>query len=178
MIVGLELKKLKLEQEKGKLIKDNWLYIQEGNVKVGRLQIFNNWSPYMTKGDTIWIGAEYFCQQHDELWGSSDQEVINFALKELSLIGILEEGEYLSGKVVRCPKAYPTYSGSYHRLDQVIDYLDTKENLFLMGRNGLHKYNNQDHSMLTAFKAVELFEKAEPSKKEIWAINSDDEYLG
>lgn len=178
MIVGLELKKLKLEQEKGKLIKDNWLYIQEGNVKVGRLQIFNNWSPYMTKGDTIWIGAEYFCQQHDELWDSSDQEVINFALKELSLIGILEEGEYLSGKVVRCPKAYPTYSGSYHRLDQVIDYLDTKQNLFLMGRNGLHKYNNQDHSMLTAFKAVELFEKAAPSKKEIWAINSDDEYLG
>jgi protoporphyrinogen oxidase len=178
MIVGLELKKLKIDQEKGGLIKDNWLYIQEGNVKVGRLQIFNNWSPFMTSGDSVWIGAEYFCKQNDELWNLSDEKVISFALAELSLIGILDSKEYLSGKVVRCPKAYPTYTGSYHELNQVIEYLETKQNLFLMGRNGLHKYNNQDHSMLTAFKAVELFEKGETSKKEIWAINSDDEYLG
>jgi protoporphyrinogen oxidase len=178
MIVGLELKTLKIEQEKGKLIKDNWLYIQEGEVKVGRLQIFNNWSPFMSPANNIWIGAEYFCQHTDELWNMSDEKVIDFALTELSLIGILDKGQFLSGKVVRCPKAYPTYSGSYHRLNQVIDYLDTKKNLFLMGRNGLHKYNNQDHSMLTAFKAVELFEKGEMSKMEIWAINSDDEYLG
>ena len=178
MIVGLELKTLKIEQEKGKLIKDNWLYIQEGEVKVGRLQIFNNWSPFMSPANNIWIGAEYFCQHTDKLWNMSDEKVIDFALTELSLIGILDKGQFLSGKVVRCPKAYPTYSGSYHRLNQVIDYLDTKKNLFLMGRNGLHKYNNQDHSMLTAFKAVELFEKGEMSKMEIWAINSDDEYLG
>lgn len=178
MIVGLELKTLRIEQEKGKLIKDNWLYIQEGEVKVGRLQIFNNWSPFMSPANNIWIGAEYFCQHTDELWNMSDEKVIDFALTELSLIGILDKGQFLSGKVVRCPKAYPTYSGSYHRLNQVIDYLDTKKNLFLMGRNGLHKYNNQDHSMLTAFKAVELFEKGEMSKMEIWAINSDDEYLG
>jgi protoporphyrinogen oxidase len=178
LIVGLELKTLKIEQEKGKLIKDNWLYIQDGGVKVGRLQIFNNWSPFMAPANNIWIGAEYFCQHTDELWNMSDEKIIDFALTELSTIGVLDKKQFLSGKVVRCPKAYPTYSGSYHHLNQVIDYLDTKKNLFPMGRNGLHKYNNQDHSMLTAFKAVELFERGEMSKMEIWAINSDDEYLG
>ncbi|MDP2041756.1 MAG: NAD(P)/FAD-dependent oxidoreductase [Algoriphagus sp.] len=178
LIVGLELKTLKIEQEKGKLIKDNWLYIQDGGVKVGRLQIFNNWSPFMAPANNIWIGAEYFCQHTDELWNMSDEKILDFALTELSLIGVLDKGQFLSGKVVRCPKAYPTYSGSYHHLNQVIDYLDTKKNLFPMGRNGLHKYNNQDHSMLTAFKAVELFERGEMSKMEIWTINSDDEYLG
>lgn len=178
MIVGLELKKLKIYQENGKLIKDNWLYIQEGMVKVGRLQIFNNWSPFMTTGESVWIGAEYFCNKNDELWNLSDEKIISFALDELSLIGILDKEQYISGKVVRCPKAYPTYTGSYLELDRVVEYLETKKNLFLMGRNGLHKYNNQDHSMLTAFKAVELFERGETSKKEIWAINSDDEYLG
>jgi protoporphyrinogen oxidase len=178
MIVGLELKSLKIEQEKGKLIKDNWLYIQEGEVKVGRLQIFNNWSPFMSHSNNIWIGAEYFCQHTDDLWNMSDEKIIDFALTELSKIGVIDKTQFLSGKVVRCPKAYPTYSGSYYKLNQVIDYLETKKNLFPMGRNGLHKYNNQDHSMLTAFKAVELFEKGDFSKSEIWAINSDDEYLG
>jgi len=179
IIVGLELHKLKLiPKEKRKIIEDNWLYIQDKGVKLGRLQIFNNWSPYMTASENAWIGAEYFCKKDDDLWRKSDQELMEFALAELQSIGILSQDDFISGKVVRCPKAYPTYTGSYHKIHLVQDFLEDKTNLFLMGRNGLHKYNNQDHSMLTAFKAVELFEKDHPSKKEIWDINADDQYIG
>jgi protoporphyrinogen oxidase len=178
LIVGLELHQLNLIDPKGKLIKDNWLYIQEGSVSVGRLQIFNNWSPFMVASDKVWIGAEYFCMQQESLWNKPDDEIIQFALSELAMIGILETKHFVSGKVVRCPKAYPTYAGSYNQIGEVIQFLDTQKNIYPMGRNGLHKYNNQDHSMLTAFKAVEIFEQGLSTKEAIWAINSDDEYLG
>ena len=178
LIVGLELSQLNLVNRKGKLIDDNWLYIQEGSVKVGRLQIFNNWSPFMVASDNVWIGAEYFCLEKDEIWNASDEVIIQFALSELASIGILDTKNFISGKVVRCLKAYPTYAGSYSQIGALIKYLDTQKNLYPIGRNGLHKYNNQDHSMLTAFKAVEIFEQGLSSKEAIWAINSDDEYLG
>lgn len=179
IIVGLELRELELLPEKGKkMVEDNWLYIQDTGVKVGRLQLFNNWSPFMTTGDHAWIGAEYFCKKGDEVWSMTDEALVDFALSELDSIGILSKHNFVSGKVVKCPKAYPSYTGSYNQLHLVQDFLESIPNLFLMGRNGLHKYNNQDHSMLTAFKAVELFEKNSNSKEEIWAIHSDDEYIG
>lgn len=179
IIVGLELQKLRLVPEKGKkMVEDNWLYIQDQGVKVGRLQLFNNWSPFMTTNDHAWIGAEYFCKEGDDVWSLTDEALIDLGLSELESIGILNKNDFVSGKVVRCLKAYPSYTGSYSQIHIIQEFLERKSNLFLMGRNGLHKYNNQDHSMLTAFKAVELFEKSLTSKKEIWAINSDDEYIG
>ena len=179
IIVGLQLQKLSLVPEKGKkMVEDNWLYIQDQGVKVGRLQLFNNWSPFMATSDLAWIGAEYFCKRGDDVWSLTDDALIDFALVELESIGILDKNDFVSGKVVRCPKAYPSYTGSYSKINLIQEFLEEKTNLFLMGRNGLHKYNNQDHSMLTAFKAVELFEKNHPSKKEIWAIHADDEYVG
>jgi len=176
IIVGLLLSKVKFEPENGEFVKDNWLYIQDKGVNVGRMQIFNNWSPHMVSSDNIWIGAEYFCDKTDAIWKMSEPELIDLALRELDQIGVLNPKFYLDGKVVKCPKAYPSYTGTYDRLNVVQEHVNKIENLFLMGRNGLHKYNNQDHSMLTAFKAVEIFEKKTGSKEDIWAINSDNEY--
>lgn len=176
-IVGLLLKNLKLKDAKNQPIKDNWLYIQDHGVKVGRLQIFNNWSPYMVKDPRHhWIGAEYFCYDSDEIWHKKDQELIDLALKELAQIGVLNKEDYLDGTVIRCPKAYPSYTGSYAHFQEVVHLLKSYKNLFPIGRNGMHKYNNQDHSMLTAFKAVELIEKAHHDKDELWAINTEEEY--
>ena len=130
----------------------------------------------MVSGEGFWIGAEYFCNKGDELWEMTDDQLIKLALQELELIGVLEASQYVDGTVVRCPKAYPSYTGNYAELDCIREYLETVTNLYPMGRNGLHKYNNQDHSMLSAFKAVELLERGVVSKQEIWAINTEDDY--
>jgi protoporphyrinogen oxidase len=176
LIVGLKLERLSFDQEQGHEIRDNWIYIQDKGVKVGRLQLFNNWSPFMVSGGGQWIGAEYFCDKGDELWEMSDDELIKLALKELESIGILASDKFTDGTVVRCPKAYPSYTGIYTDIKCLRDHLETIGNIFPMGRNGLHKYNNQDHSMLTAFKAVELIERGEHSKEELWEVNTEDEY--
>lgn len=176
LIVGLKLERLCFDQEQGHDIRDNWIYIQDKGVKVGRLQLFNNWSPFMVSGEGQWIGAEYFCDKGDELWDKPDEDLIKQALEELALIGILEPEKFVDGTVVRCPKAYPSYTGIYTDIQCLRDHLETIGNLYPMGRNGLHKYNNQDHSMLTAFKAVELIESGESSKNELWEVNTEDEY--
>ncbi len=177
IIVGLRLRALHLtEEDRRESIQDNWLYIQEKDVKVGRLQIFNNWSPFMVSGEGSWIGAEYFCDQGDEISGRSDEDLVRLAVEELHSIGIIRREDFLDGHVVRCDKAYPSYTGSYQQIGVVRSFLGTIGNLFPMGRNGLHKYNNQDHSMLTAFKAVEVYLKQVESTDEIWAINSEEEY--
>jgi protoporphyrinogen oxidase len=177
LIVGLKLETLCFDEEQGHAIRDNWIYIQDKGVKVGRLQLFNNWSPFMVSGEGQWIGAEYFCDKGDVLWDMSDSDLIRLALKELESIGILESEKFIDGTVVRCPKAYPSYTGIYTDIQCLRDHLETIGNIFPMGRNGLHKYNNQDHSMLTAFKAVELIERGESSKEELWEVNTEDEYL-
>ncbi|MEY3367944.1 MAG: hypothetical protein RI973_1099 [Bacteroidota bacterium] len=176
LIVGLLLKKLSFEDPGRVPLKDNWLYIQEKDVKVGRLQIFNNWSPFMVEGNGTWIGAEYFCSHGDCISSQKDEDLIRLAVKELHQIGILDPEQFEEGRVVRCSKAYPSYTGSYNEIEVIKEFLSGFENLYPMGRNGLHKYNNQDHSMLTAFKAVELFEQGIASKEEIWAINTEEEY--
>lgn len=176
LIVGLKLERLSFDQEQGHDIRDNWIYIQDKGVKVGRLQLFNNWSPFMVSGGGQWIGAEYFCDKGDELWDMPDEDLIRLALEELATIGILETDKYVDGTVVRCPKAYPSYTGIYTDIQCLKDHLETIGNIYPMGRNGLHKYNNQDHSMLTAFKAVELIERGESSKEELWGVNTEEEY--
>jgi protoporphyrinogen oxidase len=175
--VGLLLKKLKISEAGEKLIRDNWIYIQEPNVLAGRLQIFNNWSSYMVADpDTVWIGVEYFCYETDNMWKLSDTEMADLAKTELARIGIVDESDVMDSTVHRMPKTYPCYFGSYSRFGELREYLDRIENLFLIGRNGMHKYNNQDHSMLTAMTAVENIAKGRTDKANIWEVNTEMEY--
>ncbi len=158
-------------------VPDNWIYIQEPGVKVGRLQIFNNWSPYLVRdADTVWIGLEYFCREGDELWTLPDEEMKQLALAEMSKLRLADPAEHLDGVVIRMPKAYPGYFGSYAHFEELRRYLDGFPNLFLAGRNGMHRYNNQDHSMLSAKRAVEAILGGSSDKSAIWSVNIDDEY--
>jgi protoporphyrinogen oxidase len=158
-------------------VPDNWIYVQEAGVKVGRLQVFNNWSPYLVRDpDTVWIGMEYFCQEGDELWRMPDADLLRLGVTEMDRLRLALPAEQLDGVVIRMPKAYPGYYGSYARFDELRAYLDGIPNLFLVGRNGMHRYNNQDHSMLSARKAVEAILAGSADKSAIWAVNIDDEY--
>ncbi|MEO7046306.1 MAG: NAD(P)/FAD-dependent oxidoreductase, partial [Ferruginibacter sp.] len=175
--VGILVKKLKLKNPDGSPVKDNWMYIQEKKVKVGRLQLFNNWSPGMVRDpNTSWIGLEYFCNEGDDLWTMEDDALLKFAQGEIASIGIIDEVNVLDGVVIRMPKTYPSYVGLYSRFEEVKEYVNKFENLFLVGRNGMHKYNNQDHSMLTAMQAVENIKNGITDKENIWSINTEEDY--
>ncbi len=176
IIVGLLLKDLKLQDQHAP-IKDNWLYVQDDRVQVGRVQLFHNWSPFMTADPKMnWLGAEYFCDEDDDLWNLSDQELLTKASEELQVIGLIDAPEKLNGKIVRMPKAYPSYVGTYQQFGQVRSFLDQFENLFLIGRNGTHRYNNQDHSMLTALEAVKAIVSGIDDKRSIWNVNTEKSY--
>jgi protoporphyrinogen oxidase len=156
---------------------DNWVYVQEPDVKLGRLQIFNNWSPALVADPTrIWLGLEYFCAQGDELWSMRDGAFVEFASRELEKIGLIDRADVLDGTVVRVPKAYPAYFGSYSGIGHVRAYLDHFRNLFPVGRNGMHRYNNQDHSMLAAKAAVDCIVAGTADKTSLWSVNVEDEY--
>jgi len=156
---------------------DNWIYIQEPDVKIGRLQVFNNWSPAMVADPAmIWLGLEYFCREGDELWSMDDGQFIDRAAGELEKIGMIDRNDVLDGTLVRVPKAYPAYFGEYSRFGKVRAYLDRFSNLYPVGRNGMHRYNNQDHSMLAANSAVTAMLDGGRGKAQIWKINADDGY--
>lgn len=182
MTVGLLLRKMKIVNETtipsmNNIVPDTWIYIQERDIKIGRIQIFNNWSPYMVKDpETIWIGLEYFCTEGDTLWSKTDAELSSFAISELVQIDIIEKEDVLDSTVVRMKKAYPAYFGTYDNFHVIREYTDNMENLFLIGRNGMHKYNNTDHSMLTAMIAVENIVNGVSAKENIW--QADGERLG
>jgi protoporphyrinogen oxidase len=155
---------------------DNWVYIQESDVRIGRLQIFNNWSPALVADpSTVWLGLEYFCDQGDELWTMEDQQFLEFAGGELEKIGLIERKDVIGGTLARVPRAYPAYFGAYNQFGDLRAYLDRFSNLYPIGRNGMHRYNNQDHSMLTANAAVDAIAKKAP-KNEIWNINAEVSY--
>ncbi len=175
--VGLLVDKLTVKEKDGGLLKDTWIYVQEPDVMIGRLQIFNNWSPYMVSDPSkVWIGLEYFCYETDPLWAMPDEELKRFAAKELETIGILRTGDVLDAHVVRVPKTYPAYFGTYARFDELRRWTDGFANLYLVGRNGMHKYNNQDHSMLTAMTVVDGLASGHVDKDGIWQINTEQEY--
>ncbi len=175
--VGLLVDRLLVTEPEGSPLKDTWIYIQEPDVLLGRLQIFNNWSPAMVADPTkVWIGLEYFCYQSDPLWQMPDDEIRKFAISELASIGIICADEVRDGHVVRVPKTYPAYFGTYDRFDEVRAWLDPIENLFMVGRNGMHKYNNQDHSMLTAMTAVDNLLAGITDKQSLWDINTEQDY--
>jgi protoporphyrinogen oxidase len=177
MTVGLLVSKMSVDGYENGMPSDNWIYIQEPEVKIGRLQIFNNWSPEMVGSrPSIWLGLEYFCDEGDHLWGMADADFIRFAADELASIGLIDAQDVLDAVVVRVPKAYPAYFGAYSQLDIVKDYLRTHSNLYLVGRNGMHRYNNQDHSMLSAKYAVDCILGVEENKEGIWSINVEQDY--
>ena len=181
--VGLLLKKLKLKNKTKiktiqNIVPDCWIYIQDRDVRIGRLQIFNNWSPYMVKNpeNTVWIGLEYFCNEGDKLWNLSREDFINFAIDELVKLNIIDKEDVLDSTQVKIEKSYPAYFGSYTEMDRMRHYLNTIDNLYCIGRNGQHKYNNMDHSMLTAMKAVKLIKAGINDKNEVWNVNTEGEY--
>jgi protoporphyrinogen oxidase len=180
MTVGLLLRSLKIHDETPRgeqLVKDNWIYIQEPDVLVGRLQIFNNWSPCMVADQgTVWLGLEYFCNESDEIWKMTDEKMVALATEELSRIGIIDAGEVLDATVLRMEKTYPAYFGTYGRFQEIRAHVDRYENLFLIGRNGMHRYNNQDHSMLTAMMAVDDIISGKTDKNDLWEVNTEMEY--
>ena len=156
---------------------DNWIYVQEPDVKLGRLQIFNNWSPYLVADPrTVWLGLEYFCNEGDDLWSQSDSAFLEFAARELVHLGLAPHDAVLDGTVVRVPKAYPAYFGEYRGIGRVRTFLDEFPNLFPIGRNGMHRYNNQDHSMLAAKAAVDAIVAGRADKQSIWSVNAEEEY--
>ena len=181
LTVGLLLKQLHV-QEKGRKpatdVPDNWIYVQDGGVHVGRIQIFNNWSPYMVadRKNSIWIGLEYFVNEGDKLWVTPDQTLIDLGVSEMEKIGFARKQDVLDACVLRMPKAYPAYFGSYNQLGVVRDFTLQFHNLFLVGRNGMHRYNNQDHSMLTAMTAVDNIAAGITDHQNIWDVNVEPTY--
>ena len=181
--VGLLVNKLKL-QNKTKVrtltgdVPDCWIYVQERDVKIGRLQLFNNWSPYMVADPkhTMWIGLEYFCNEGDELWSMSDEAFIDFAIGELVKIDVIDRYDVIDSTRIRVKKAYPAYFDTYSEFDTVKDYLSGIENLWCLGRNGQHRYNNMDHSMLTAMEAVRAIAAGSTDKSAVWGVNTEKEY--
>jgi protoporphyrinogen oxidase len=183
MTAGLLVDKLKIKNTTkiktvSDIVPDCWIYIQEPDVKAGRLQIFNNWSPYMVRDpkNTVWLGLEYFCEKGDEMWELPDKEFIELAAEEAVRIGIIENTSVLDSVRIKVEKAYPSYFGTYERFDSVRDYLSGIENLYCIGRNGQHRYNNMDHSMLTAIEAVRLITTGDPSKESLFKVNTEAEY--
>lgn len=181
--VGLLVDKLDLKNETniktlGNIVPDCWIYVQESNVKLGRIQIFNNWSPYMVKdpNNTVWIGLEYFCNENDEFWNMTDCECINFAIDELVKMKIIKKSYVRDSHREKVKKAYPAYFDSYKDIDKVIKYLDKFDNLYCVGRNGQHRYNNMDHSMVTAFETVDNIINGKKTKDNIWNVNTEKEY--
>ena len=184
LTVGLELSDFHMSNDTSfvrghQFLPDNWLYIQDEGVKVGRVQIFNNWSPYMVKDiKTPWVGLEYFCQKNDDFWSLSDQEISQLAFKELIDMNLIDpETRILNSVVVRAPKAYPKYSGSYCDIDKVKNFILNLDGFYSIGRNGMHRYNNQDHSMLSAMKAVDHIIGEENDKESSWKVNTSSEYI-
>ena len=183
MTVGLLLDKLKVKNKTkiktlGNIVPDCWIYVQDRDVRLGRIQIFNNWSPYMVEDPekNVWVGLEYFCTEGDKMWTSPDQEFIDNAVSELVKIGVVESKEQvLDSTLIRVKKAYPAYFGSYARFEEVKEYLNGFENLYCVGRNGQHRYNNMDHSMATAMEACNgiLFGG---NKEAVWNVNTEKAY--
>ncbi len=182
--VGLLVNKLNLKNETniktlGNIVPDCWIYVQDTGVKLGRIQIFNNWSPYMVKDaeNTVWIGLEYFCDEGDSFWNMSDEKCISQAISELVKMGIINSKEdVLDSHREKVKKAYPAYFDTYDNIDILIDWLNKFDNLYCVGRNGQHRYNNMDHSMVTSFEAVGNILSGKSTKENVWNVNTEKEY--
>lgn len=161
------------------IVPDCWVYVQDRNVKLGRFQIYNNWSPYMIKDleHTVWIGLEYFVNEGDEYWNMTEEEFAKIGVSEMVKLGLIDSPEVvLDVHMEKVKKAYPAYFDTYDKMDRLVDYLSSIENLYCVGRNGQHRYNNIDHSMVTSFEAVKNILTGSKDKKNIWSVNTEQEY--
>ena len=182
--VGLLVDRLNLKNETshktlGNIVPDCWIYVQDTNVKLGRIQIFNNWSPYMVEDPehTVWIGLEYFCDEGDDFWNMSEEACVAMAARELCAMGVIDSPDHVRmSHRERVKKAYPAYFDTYDEMDKVVAYLSSFENLYCVGRNGQHRYNNMDHSMATSFEAVDNLVAGVKTKDNIWNVNTEQEY--
>lgn len=182
--VGLLVNQLNLKNETtiqtlGNIVPDCWIYVQDVGVKLGRIQIFNNWSPYMVQDPehTVWIGLEYFCEEGDAFWNMKDTDCIQMAIEELISMGVIQSAEDVQdAHREKIKKAYPAYFDTYAQIEQLTAFLDGFKNLYCVGRNGQHRYNNMDHSMATSFAAVDHILTGRTKKSEIWNINTEKSY--
>ncbi len=163
----------------GGIIPDNWVYVHDTSVKMGRFQVYNNWSPYLVKDPehSVWIGLEYFCNEGDEMWSMTDKEFAKMGMREMKKMKMISGPQNIKDyHVERVKKAYPAYFDTYDRIDELRDYLDTIPNLFCVGRNGQHRYNNLDHSMCTSFETVKDILAGTTDKHNVWNVNTEKEY--
>ncbi len=177
-MVGLLFKKQNNSNGEGfEKLTDNWIYLQDKNLVAGRLQIFNNWSPHMAEDkNNLWVGMEFFCSESDLIWNNSREEMTALALKEIREIGLIQHETLIDSTVIKIPKAYPSYIGAYEQFSVIQEFLDRIDNLYLTGRNGMHRYNNADHSMMTAMIAVENIINNQKDRSNIWAVNMEQDF--
>lgn len=182
--VGLLVSKLNLKNQTdiktlGNIVPDCWIYVQNTDVKLGRIQIFNNWSPYMLSSpdDKVFLGLEYFCNEGDSFWNMTEDQCVDFCIKELISMGIINDASVVcDSHREKVKKAYPAYFDTYKHMDKLIEYLNRFDNLYCVGRNGQHRYNNMDHSMATSFEAVKNIRSGAVGKDNIWNVNTEKEY--
>lgn len=184
MTVGVLVDHLKIKNETniktiGCIVPDDWVYVHDKKVRMGRFQIFNNWSPYLVKDieNTIWMGLEYFCNEGDELWSMSDENFAQMGINEMITMNLIDSKDNVKDyHVERVKKAYPAYFDTYEYIDDLREYLNTIPNLYCIGRNGQHRYNNIDHSMCTSFEAVKNIINGIKDKSNVWNVNTEKEY--
>ena len=184
MTVGVLIPKLNLKNETkiktiGNIVPDDWVYVHDRAVKMGRFQIYNNWSPYLVKDieHTVWMGLEYFCNEGDSMWSMTDDDFAHMGIKEMVTMNLIDnESDVIDYHVERVKKAYPAYFDTYDHMDELRAYLDSVPNLFCVGRNGQHRYNNLDHSMCTSFEAVKDIISGTTDKSNVWNVNTEKEY--
>ena len=179
LVPGLKLKNETKTRTIGNIVPDNWVYVHDRQVQMGRFQIYNNWSPYMVKEieKHVWVGLEYFCNEGDGMWSMTDEAFAKMAVDEMVTMGLIDRAEeVIDTHVERVKKAYPAYFDTYEHMDELREYLNSIDNLYCVGRNGQHRYNNIDHSMCTSFETVRNILSGKESKDNIWNVNTEKEY--
>ena len=184
MTLGVLVPKLNLRNKTniktiGNIVPDNWVYVQDRTVKMGRFQIYNNWSPYLVKDleHTVWVGLEYFCNEGDSMWNMTEEEFAKMAIDEMVTLRLISNSDsVIDYHMERVKKAYPAYFDTYEEIDKLIEYLNTIDNLYCVGRNGQHRYNNIDHSMCTSFETVKNILSGKTDRSNIWNVNTEKEY--
>jgi len=155
---------------------DNWIYLHDSRTQAGRVQNFGAWSPDMVREGTTCLGVEYFCFEGDEIWSMSDEQAVQLAKDDLEALDLIDPSRVFNGVKVRVPKAYPMYDSGYREaVAEIRGYLEHFENVRTFGRNGLHRYNNQDHSMWTAILAT--LNHTDGASRDVWSVNKDADYL-
>lgn len=184
MTLGVLVRKMGLHNQTktptlGNIIPDNWVYVHDRKVQMGRFQIYNNWSPYMVADPehSVWIGLEYFCSEGDAMWSMDEESFSEMCIREMQAIGLIgSRDDVLDYHLERVKKAYPAYFDTYSKIGKLRAWLDTIPNLYCVGRNGQHRYNNLDHSMCTSFEAVRCIRTGSGDKSAIWSVNTEKEY--